>query len=174
MINAMFKDEIIDESDSAWSSPVVLVTKKDGSRRFCVDYRKLNDKTKKDSYLLPRIDDTLTTLSGSRWFSTLDLKSGYWQVGIHPDDKEKTAFSTGNGLYQLKVMSFGLCNAFERLMKIVLKGLTWKTCLVYLDYIMVMGRNFEEHLENLEVFSSIRNANLKLNPKKCLLFQKRS
>ena len=99
-----------------------------------------------------------------------------WQVGLHPDDKEKTAFSTGSGLYQFTVMPFGLCNApatFERLMEFVLRGLTWKTCLVYLDDVMVMGRNFREHLENLqEIFGRIRNAHLKLNPKKCLLFQK--
>ena len=176
MIQKMLKDGVIEESTSPWSSPVVLVAKKDGSLRFCVDYRKLNDVTKKDSYPLPRIDDTLSTLAGSRWFSTLDLRSGYWQVGLHPDDNEKTAFSTGSGLYQFTVMPFGLCNApatFERLMEFVLRGLTWKTCLVYLDDMMVMGRNFREHLENFqEVFGRIRNAYLKLNPKKCLLFQK--
>ena len=94
LVNKMLQDGIIEESNSPWSSPVVLVTKKDGSTRFCVDYRKLNDVTKKDSYPLPRIDDTISTLAGSAWFSTLDLKNGYWQVGIHPNDKEKTAFST--------------------------------------------------------------------------------
>lgn len=176
LVSDMKKQGIIEESQSPWSSPVVLVTKKDGTIRFCVDYRKLNDVTKKDSYPLPRIDDTLTTLSGSKWFSTLDLKSGYWQVGIHPDDKEKTAFTTGCGLYQFTVMPFGLCNApatFERLMEFVLRGLTWRTCLVYLDDVMVMGRNFEEHLKNLqEVFDRFQAANLKLNPKKCALFQK--
>ena len=175
LVEGMLKDEVIEESCSPWSSPVVLVTKKDGSTRFCVDYRKLNDVTKKDSFPLPRIDDTLSTLAGSRWFSTLDLKSGYWQVGIQDEDKEKTAFSTGNGLYHFNVMPFGLCNApatFERLMEIVLRGLTWKTCLVYLDDVLVMGKTFDEHLENLKaVFSRIQNAHLKLNPKKCSLFQ---
>ena len=175
LVDNMLKDGVIEESYSAWSSPVVLVTKKDGTARFCVDYRKLNDVTKKDSYPLPRIDDTLTTLAGSCWFSTLDLKAGYWQVGIHEKDKEKTAFSTGSGLYQFNVMPFGLCNApatFERLMDLVLRGFTWKTCLVYLDDVMVVGRNFEEHLKNLkDVFSRIKSANLKLNPKKCSLFQ---
>nr|WP_253310135.1 reverse transcriptase domain-containing protein [Rickettsia endosymbiont of Ceutorhynchus assimilis] len=176
-IDKMLQEGIIEESNSPWSAPVVLVTKKDGSLRFCVDYRKLNDVTKKDSFPLPRIDDTLTTLSGSKWFSTLDLKSGYWQVAIHDDEKEKTAFSTGSGLYQFNVMPFGLCNApatFERLMHLVLRGLTWRTCLVYLDDVMIMGNSFQEHLNNLkEVFDRFRNANLKLNPNKCFLFQKK-
>lgn len=130
IIEDMHKNGAIEPSISPWSSPIVLVKKKDGSTRFCVDYRKLNDVTKKDSYPLPRIDDTLDILSGAKWFSTLDLQSGYWQVEIDERDREKTAFSMGDGLWEFSVMPFGLCNApatFERLMEHVLKGLNWKT-----------------------------------------------
>ena len=122
----------IEASDSPWSSPVVLVTKKDGGTRFCVDYRQLNDATIKDAYPLPRIDDTLDMLAGKQWFSTLDLASGYWQVSLSREARAKTAFATHSGLFQFRVMPFGLCNApatFERLMDQVLQGLRWSRCL---------------------------------------------
>ncbi|GBM66799.1 Transposon Ty3-I Gag-Pol polyprotein [Araneus ventricosus] len=176
LVKDMVDNGIIEESSGPWASPIVLVKKKDGSTRFCVDYRKLNEITKKDSYPLPRIDDTLDALNGSQWFTTLDLKSGYWQVEIRPEDREKTAFTTGQGLWQFKVMPFGLCNApatFERLMETVLRGLTSEACLVYLDDIIIVGRTFEEHLNNLrKVFQRLQKANLKLSPKKCRFFQK--
>jgi hypothetical protein len=114
---------VIEESESPWSSALVMVGKKNWDLHFCVDYRELNDATKKDCFPLPRTDDTLDTLAGAKWFSTLDLKSGYCQVDVHKDSKEKTAFPTGQGLWKFTVMPFGLCNApatFKRLMERVL------------------------------------------------------
>ena len=170
-VQQMLDDGIIQPSMSPWSSPVVLVRKKDNSIRFCVDYRKLNEVTKKDSYPLPRIDDTLDTLGGTAFFSTLDLKSGYWQVELDEESREKTAFVTHAGLYEFLVLPFGLTNApstFERLMEIVLRGLTWKICLIYIDDIIVFSKTFEEHLQHLElVFQRLREANIKLKPSKC-------
>ncbi|GFS58350.1 retrovirus-related Pol polyprotein from transposon 17.6 [Trichonephila clavipes] len=127
-----------------------------GSTRFCVDYHQLNDVTKKDNYLLPSIDDTLDTLAGNTRFSTLDLMSGYWQVEIHPEDKEKTAITTGQEPWKFKVMPFGLCKAhatFERLMETVLGGLLYEACLVYLDDIIIVGHSFEEHLKPISCIS---------------------
>jgi hypothetical protein len=111
----MQRRAVIIESNSHTSSPAVLVRKKDGGVRFYVYYRKLNDVTWKDCFPLTRIDNTMDTFAGAKWFSTLNLKSGYWQVDLHPDDKEKTAFWTGQGLWQFTVMAFRLCNAPAKL-----------------------------------------------------------
>ena len=171
LLDDMLHKDIIQPSQSPWASPIVLARKKDGSVRFCVDYRKVNEVTRKDAYPLPRINDTLETLSDSKIFSTLDLASGYWQVVLTENDRQKTAFCTTEGLYEFKVMPFGLCNApatFQRLMDIVLTGLQWTSCLVYLDDIIVLGRTFTEHLSNLgSVFSRIRDAGLKIKPEQC-------
>ena len=168
----MLERNVIAPSSSPWASPVVLVHKKDGSWRFCVDYKKLNDVTRKDSYPLPRIDDSLDALNGSKWFSTLDLQSGYWQVEM---DEAKTAFITTSGLFHFQTMAFGLCNApgtFERLIDKVLAGLHWSICLVFLDDIVVYAPTFEEELLRLEkVFDRLQEANLKLSPKQCSLFK---
>ena len=174
-INDMLKRGIIEPSESPWASPIVLVTKKDGSRRFCSDYRLLNEVTVKDSYPIPRIEETLESLSGAQWFSTLDLASGYWQVELDEEAKEKSAFVVRGGLYKWTVMPFGLCNApstFERLMENIMRGLQWESLLVYLDDVIVFGKTIEEELSRLkEVFRRLRQANLKLKPKKCVLFQ---
>ncbi|KRZ52308.1 Retrovirus-related Pol polyprotein from transposon 17.6 [Trichinella nativa] len=177
MLSEMTNHKVIEPSCGPWSSPIVLVKKKDGSYRFCVDYRKLNLCTKKDAQPLPKIEETLETLSGATWFSTLDMASGYWQVEVADEDKEKSAFATPFGLYQFRVMPFGLCNApatFQRLMETVLCGLHWTTCMVYLDDIIVFSKDAAEHLEKLEeVFSRLQGAGLKIKPSKCHLFQKR-
>ena len=107
----MLEAGVIIPSNSSWASPVVLVNKSDGSTRFCVDYRMVNNLTRKDAYPLPRIDECFDTLAGSHWFCTMDLASGYWQVEIDERDRSKTAFTTQQGLYEFMVMPFGLCNA---------------------------------------------------------------
>ena len=175
-VEEMLKKEIIVPSNSPWASPVVMTTKKDGKPRVCIDYRKLNDITIKDAHPLPRIDETLDHLYGSKWFSTFDLMWGYWQVSMSSKDKEKTAFRTRKGLFEFNVMPFGLCNApatFSRLMEIVLKSLHWTHCLVYLDDIIIFSSTVDQHLERLRLlFTRLRESNLKLKPSKCHLFKK--
>ena len=127
-VEDMLQHGVMQPSTSPWAAPVVLVKKKDGTTRFCVYCRKLNDVTRRDAYPLPRIDETLDALSGAKVFSTLDLASGYWQVERDAADREKTAFATRQGLFEFQVMPFGLCNApgtFQRLMEFVLAGLQW-------------------------------------------------
>ncbi|UYV63096.1 hypothetical protein LAZ67_2003113 [Cordylochernes scorpioides] len=171
-VDRMMQQDIIQFSESPWSSPVVLVKKKNGSWRFCVDYRRLNKITKKDVYPLPRVDDALDNLSGARYYSSMDLRTGYWQIEVDEHDREKTAFITPDGLYEFRVMPFGLCNApatFERMMDTVLKGLKWNICLCYLDDIVVYGPSFEEHLKRLEVvLECLQQSGLNVNHEKCL------
>ena len=165
----------IEPIDSPWSTPVVLVTKKDGGTRLCVDYHRLNIVTVNDTYPLPRIDDTLDMLAGRQWFSTLDLASGYWQVSLSQEARIKTTFATHSGLFQFKVMPFGLGNApapFERLMDTVLQGLRWSRCLVYLDDIISFGSTFGDALDNLTlIFERLRAYGLQFKSTTCHLFQ---
>ena len=174
-IEEMLSGGQIEPSESPWSAPVVLVTKKDGGTRFCMDYRRLNLVTVKDAYPLPRIDDTLDMLAGKRWFSTLGLASGYWQVSLSLEARCKTAFTTHSGLFQFRVMIFGLCNApatFERLMDRVLQGLRWSRCLVYLDDIISFGTTFGDSLDNLTmIFERLCSYGLQLKSSKCHLFR---
>lgn len=170
-VQEMLEDDVIQPSNSPWASPVVLVRKKDNTLRFCVDYRKLNSVTKRDVYPLPRIDDTLDRLRHARYFSSLDLKSGYWQIEVDERDREKTAFVTPDGLYEFKALPFGLCCApatFQRMMDSVLSGLKWQSCLVYLDDVVVFSATFEQHIERLRsVLHAIQSAGLTIKPEKC-------
>ena len=149
---------------------------KEGSLRFCVDYHRLNSVTEFDAYPLPKIDKTLGTLGSIRFFSNLDLISGYWQVSLTPEAGLKSVFCVRSGLFLWNVMAFRLCNApstFERLMEIVLSSLQLKSCLVYLDDVVIFGRNEQMLLDRMdEVFYRLNEARLKLKPKKCKLFAK--
>ena len=176
-IRKLAEQGLIEKSVSPWSSALVLVQKKDKSWRLCVDYRKLNSRTIKDAYPIPRVADDLDSLAGSKWFSSLDLNMAYHQIPMHEDDKEKTAFATPRGgLYQYTVMPFGLCNApatFQRVIEQALSGLQWRITVLYLDDIIVYSRDFEEHMENLNlVLDRLEEVNLKLKAKKCRFFQK--
>lgn len=146
-VEDMLADDVIQPSKCPWAAPVVLVKKKDGTLRFCVDYRRLNKITKKDVYPLPRIDDALDHLCHAKYFSSMDLTTGYWQIEVDKKDREKTAFITPDGLYEFKVMPFGLCRApatFQRVMDTVLAGLKWHTCLVYLDDVVFFCTEFRQ------------------------------
>ena len=169
---------VIRDSVSPWASPIVLVHKKDGGVRPCVDYRKVNELVKPDGFPLPRIQDCLDSVVGSTLFSTFDLTSGYFQIPLKEDDIPKSAFVCKYGHFEMNRMPFGLNNAastFQRTMELALQGLQWITCLIYIDDIIVFGRNFEEHLRRVEeVFERLRNAGLKLKPDKCNMLQNRS
>ena len=135
------------------------------------------ERTKKDSYPLPHIAETLDALSGAQFMSSVDLRSGYWQISMDTLSTEKTEFISHAGLYGFKVMAFDLCNApscFQRLMECVMQGLTWKIALIYLDDVLVYSRTFDAHLEHLRlVFERFREAGLKLKPSKCHFGQKK-
>ena len=162
-------------SSSPWVAPLVLVHKKDGSVRPCVDYRRLNFSTCKDAFPIPRTQDCLDALEGAKLFSTLDITSAYNQIPVREEDIAKTAFISKYALYEFTTMPFGLCNAaatFQRLMEVALCGLQWVTCLIYLDDVIIYGSNFAEHINRLEtVLDRIAQAGLKLKPRKCHFFQ---
>ena len=166
----------IRRSCSPWASAIVLVRKKNGKLRFCIDLRKLNSKTLKDSYALPRIEQTLESLVGSRIYSTLDLTSGYWQVEMAEECKPYRAFTCGPlGFFECETMLFGATNApatFQRLMEDCLGDLNMNWCIVYLDGVIVYSQTPEEHLERLEaVFKKLTAYGLKLKPSKCTFFK---
>ena len=168
----------IRRSNSPWASPVVLVRKKDGSLRFCIDLRKLNAWTVKDAYSIPRIGDALDSLNGACIFTSLDLKSGYWQVKLDDESIPLTAFTVGPlGFYECVRMPFGLTNApatFQRLMESCLGDLHLSWCIIYLDDIIIFSKNPDDHITRLEgVFEKLAEAGLKLKPSKCESFKAR-
>ena len=174
-INEMLACGAIRHSKSPWSSNVVFARKKDGSLRLCLDFRQLNSKTIRDAYMLPLIENTLNRLAGAKYFTCLDLQSGYWQVELEEEDKQKTAFRVdGIGFFECNRMPFGLTNApavFQRMMEQTLAELS--NVLVYIDDIVIHSPSFEQHLEDLEqCFQRLQVAGLKLKPSKCYLFQK--
>ena len=163
-------------SNSPWASAIVLVRKKDGRLRFCIDLRRLNNRTVKDAYSLPRIESILDSLGGAQIFSTLDLKAGYWQVEMAEECKAYTAFTCGPlGFYECDTMPFGATNApatFQRLMHDCLGDLNMNWCIVYLDDIIIFSDTQEEHIKRLEaVFQKLMAAGLKLKPAKCFFFR---
>ena len=174
-IEDLQKKGIIQPSVSEWASPIVLVEKKDGTLRLCIDYRGLNAVTRSESFPIPRIDDLLDQLGKSHYFSTLDLASGFWQIKVHEQSRDKTAFVTHQGLFEFRVMPFGLTNApfvFQKLMQRVLSGLNPpegpEFVEVYIDDTQVFSRTMEDHLTHLKkVLLRFREANLKLKPSKC-------
>jgi transposase InsO family protein len=172
-IEKMLAAKIIRPSQSPWAAPITLQSKKDGSVRFCVDYRRINAITMKDAGPLPLIQDVFDNLQGAQIFSTLDLKSGYWQVDVAEEDIPKTAFITHRGLYEFVRLPFGLTNApaqFQRLMNFILRDFIGKTCCVYLDDIVVFGRTPHEHKDRLQkVLDALHAAGLTLKQKKCFL-----
>lgn len=160
-LNKLLDAGVIEPSISEWASAPVLVRKKDGTLRWCVDYRALNKVTKKDVFPLPLVYECLDTLTGNVWFSKLDANWAYLQVKVKDSDKGKTAFITKYGSFQFNRMGFGLCNApgtFSRVMNLVLRGLHWNSVLAFLDDILVLGKDFHEHLSNIkEVLERFRS-----------------
>ncbi|KAK3513971.1 hypothetical protein QTP70_000296 [Hemibagrus guttatus] len=167
----MLKEGIIEPATGPLAAPVVIVQKPGGEPRFCVDYRGLNQLTVKDSYPLPRVDESLDFLSQGKFLTTIDLTRGYWQVSMAEDARPKMAFVSHCGLFQFRVLPFGLCNApatFQRLMNSVLAGLIYRSCAVYLDDIVVASPTFKQHLDDLrEVLSRLKSAGLTIKLAKC-------
>ncbi len=166
---------IIKESRSPYASPIVIVRKKNGRVRMCIDYRTLNSRTIPDQYTMPRIDDALDCLTGSKWFSVLDLRSGYYQIAMSEKDKEKTAFICPLGFYQFERMPQGVTGApatFQRLMEATVGDMNLLQCLVYLDDLIVFGKTLEEHEERLlKVLDRLEESGLKISLEKCQFCQ---
>jgi len=175
ILQEMLDTGVIQPSNSPWSSPVCMVRKKDDSFRFCIDYRRVNAVTIKDAFPVPDVNDALDSLRGAKHFATIDLLSGYWQLGMSDRARERSAFCTRRGLFELTPMPFGLANApstFCRLMHSVLHDLLYTICLCYLDDIIVYAETPQEVIERLVViFTRLHEHGLKAKPSKCVLFK---
>ena len=170
----MWDKGVIEPTNSEWAAPVVLAPKPDGKMRFCIDYRRLNAVTKKDTYPLPRLEDCIDSLGNAKWFSTLDCNCGFWQIKLNEEDREKTAFTSHAGTFQWNSMPFGLCNApatFQRTLDILLSGYNWRSCLVYVDDVVIFSSTFDDHVRHVrEVLTALRAGGLSLKLKKCTFF----
>lgn len=168
-IEKMIKINVIEPSNGEWASPIVLVKKPDGSERFCVDYRKVNERTEKDSFPMPCTEGKINKLNGCNFFSVFDCTSGYWQIKLTDRAKQISSFVCSKGLFSFNVMPFGLCNAgatFQRIMEVILAGLTNSTA--YIDDILTFSTDFESHLAHLEkLLTRLKEANIKIKTRKC-------
>ena len=175
-IEKLLDQQMIQPSSSPWASPVIFAKKKDGSLRMCVDFRAVNRLTKRDTYPIPRVDDNLDRLGECDFFSTIDLESGFHQIKMKQNSVEITAFNTRYGKFEYLVMPFGLCNApstFQRVMNLVLSDLIDKTCVVYIDDILVFSQSKEDHRKHLmEIFARLDSYGLLINTRKSKFFQK--
>jgi len=173
-VDENLKNGVISESDSPWSFPIVVATKLDGSPLICIDYRALNEITIKDAHPLPFIDESFLHFHGAKFFTTLDLKSRYWQIPLSPEAKLKMAFSTWNGHYHWNVLPFGLTNApggYQRRMNTVLAKFLDIFVVVYLDDVMIFSQTLEEHVDHVKQISdSLSEVGMILNLSKCEFF----
>ena len=173
-VDRQLRDGVIEPAQSEWASPVVFAPKADGTLRFCVDYRRLNQATMKDSYPIPRMDECIDSLGEANIFSTLDCNAGYWQVPVRKSDRHKTTFTCHAGTFQYIRMPFGLTNApatFQRALDILLARFKWKHCLIYLDDVIIHSRDVESHIRHVdEILGALRRAGVSLKLRKCSFF----
>lgn len=178
-IDKMLQEDIIEECESAWCAPALMIPKARGGIRFCVDYRRLNAVTRSDTYPMSLIDELLQSTKRNCYMSTLDLRSGYWQVSVREEDRDKTAFISPLGIYRFKRMPFGLKNApatFQRLIDRLRSCASLKdiTIMAYLDDLLIISDGFQQHLNDLEtVFERLTEYSLHINREKCVFARER-